>query len=224
VKAALTKREKRKKKPSGRRRQEAPLVLSTRKLADAVDALAHTQYHTVRLEDDGRRRLKRVRLACLYDQLVDAVSAHRGGRGGSWAGQFPFWADAHVLLCEIDAAVLAMHPAPHRWTGWTVERLAALTAHPWRPQDCAEIDAYTRLIESFVKRGEGLFNPKPIPLADACPDCGEKTVYRDKDGEEVRTPALQITEDGATCGACRANWPLERLPMLGRILGYGEQV
>jgi hypothetical protein len=128
-----------------------------------------------------------------------------------------------VLLCEIDKEVMRMHAAPHSWPGWTVQRLSAVRQRGWRPQDCKLMLSYSSKLDVFAKRAEALFTAKPIPLTDPCPECGERWVYRDQDGEEVRVAALQITEAGATCGnvECRANWPVERLQLLGRILGYG---
>lgn len=73
-------------------------------------------------------------------------------------------------------------------------------------------------LDEFSARIDALFSPKPIALPDPCPNCKTKTVYRNQDGEEVRSPALQITADGCTCGNCHANWPVERLPILGKIL------
>lgn len=197
---------------------EGSLPLARRKLGEAIEDLSRGQRHSLKL-DGGK--IKRVRTLSLYRELEQAVAAHRGGGGGKWSGQFPFWADALVLLDEIDREVMKMHPAPHQWFGWTVERLAALELRRWRPQDCALIYEYVNKLESFVKRAEGLFSTRPIALPDPCPECGEKYAWRTQDEEEVRNAALQITEDGATCGVCKANWPVERLPMLGRILGYG---
>jgi hypothetical protein len=212
---------KRNRKPKQTRRDGA-LPLARRRLEDAITELVHIRRHTIRLDvgDGGLSRLKRVKLLSRYDELSEAVEAHRGGSGGQWNGQFPFWVDALVLVAEIDTAVLAMHPEPHRWPGWTVERLRALEAQKWRPQDCPLIFAHAKTLESYCKRADGLFAPRPIPLPDPCPECGEDHVYHEQDGEEVRQAALQITELGATCGnsECRANWPIEMLPMLGRLL------
>jgi hypothetical protein len=193
-----------------------PLPLARKRLEDAIDELVHTRRYSMRI--DGERKLKRVRLPSLYQQVIEAVQSRRAGAGGKWAGQFPFWADALVLLQEIDYEVRKMHFAPHGWDGWTTQRLAVLRARKWRPQDCDVILRYAEMLDGFAKRAEGLFAPKPIPLPDPCPECGEKTVYRKQDGEEVRTPALQIDENGATCGACKANWPVEYLQILGKIL------
>jgi len=162
-------------------------------------------------------------LPSLYQQVAEAVQSHRAGGGGKWAGQFPFWADALVLLNEIDAEVLKMHPAPHGWRGWTVQRLTAVRQRGWRPQDCGVMLGWAEKLDVFAKRAEALFAPKPIPLSDACPECGEKTVYRNQDGEFVRSAALQITDDGATCGSCKANWPVERLELLGKILAANRE-
>lgn len=197
--------------------REREFKLARSKLEDAIDELVHTKRHSIRIEGG---RIKRVRLPSLYQQVADAVQAHRGGSGGGWSQQLPFWADAMVLLDRIDSEVVRMWPHPHRWSGWTVQRLQVLREQKWRPQDCGLMLTYAAKLDEFAKRSEALFAPKPIPLPDPCPECGEKTVYRDQDGEEVRSPALQITENGATCGACRANWPVERLELLGKILGY----
>jgi hypothetical protein len=199
--------------------REGELLLARRRLEDSIDDLVHHRRYTMRL-DGGR--LRRVRLPSLYQQVVEAVESHRAGGGGKWAGQFPFWADALVLLGEIDSEVLKMHSAPHSWSGWTVQRLEAVKQHGWRPQDCKLMLAYSGKLDVFSKRAEALFAPKPIGLPDACPECGERWVYRLQDGEQIRVCALQITEDGATCGnpLCRANWPVERLQILGKILGY----
>lgn len=200
--------------------REGELQLARRRLEDSVDDLVRHQRYTMRL-DGGK--LKRVRLPSLYQQVAEAVESHRAGGGGKWAGQFPFWADALVLLGEIDSEVLKMHPGPHSWPGWTVQRLEAVKQHGWRPQDCKLMLNYSSTLDVFSKRVEQLFAPKPIALSDACPECESRWVYREQDGEEIRVAALQITENGATCGnpECRANWPVEYLPMLGKLLGYG---
>jgi hypothetical protein len=202
--------------------REGELKLAKKRLEDSIDDLVHHRRYTMRL-DGGK--LKRVRLPSLYQQVVEAVESHRAGGGGKWAGQFPFWADALVLLGEIDAEVMRMHSAPHSWKGWTVPRLTAVSQHGWRPQDCKLMLTYSAKLDAFSSRAEGLFSPKPIALSHECPECGERWVYRDQDGEEIRMAALQITENGATCGnsECRANWPVERLPLLGKILGYGGE-
>jgi hypothetical protein len=200
-----------------KQQQRNALPVARNKLLDAISDLAHTRRHTIRLEGG---KLKRVKLAPRYTDLAQAVAAHRGGHGGQWSGQFPFWADALVLLTEIDAAVVEMHPEPHRWPGWTIPRLHALEARRWRPQDCPLIHAHAGVLAGFTAAIDAKFAPRPVTLPDPCPSCGVDVVYRDRDGEEVRGPALQITDAGAACGACDARWPPEKLPMLGRMLGY----
>lgn len=203
------------------------LPIAREKLRDSVNDLVHIRRHTIQIDT----RLKRVKLLSRYDELTEAVEAHRGGHGGHWQGQLPFWADALVLLMEIDEAVAKMWPPPHAfiedvsgkhayasWEGWTVERLKALERKKWRPQDTAAVFKIGRDLEGFVKRIDTLFAPRPIPLPDPCPECDEKTVYRDGDGEQIRSSALQITDAGCTCGGCGANWPIEQLSMLGRLL------
>jgi hypothetical protein len=194
--------------------REGSLKLAKKKLDEAIDDLARGTRHSVRVEG----RIRRVRTLSLYHELQNAVAAHRGGSGGKWSGQFPFWADALVLVQDIDQVVMKIHAAPHSWAGWTIPRLMWLQQQLWRPQDCDVIIDYAKALEKLVQRAEGLFEARPIPIPDPCPVCDEKTVYRDQDGELVRTPALQITEDGCTCGNCKANWPVERLELLGKVL------
>jgi uncharacterized protein with PIN domain len=56
-------------------------------------------------------------------------------------------------------------------------------------------------------------------LEVACPRCGARFAYRDSAGEQVRTRALRVSEDGARCGACGAFWPLDRFEFLAKLLG-----
>lgn len=212
----VAERSQRKRKSKKSKQQQDPLPVAREKLRDAIFALIRVRRHTIHVDT----KIKRVKLLSRYDELAQAVAAHRGGSGGKWQGQLPFWVDAMMLLGEIDDAVVKMHPAPNEWPGWTAERLQVLEAKKWRPQDCDDVFKHAKELETLVALVDKLFNPQPIPLDDACPKCGVKTVYRNSDGEQVRTPALQITELGCTCGNCKANWPVDHLPLLGRLLGY----
>lgn len=212
----------RKKKP---RKKQAPrggaLPLAKTKLTDAVVALIHKRLKTV-VGDDGK--VRSVWIASRYDELCEAIEAARGGSGGKWSHQLPFWADAFVLRDDVDAEIAKMHPSPDGWSGWTRHRLEALEQHKWRPQDCDTMKRHTETLDNFAKRIDQLFAPRPISLPDPCPECGHKIVYRDLDGEKVRTLALQVTENGATCGNCHANWPIEHLELLGKILAQQRMV
>ena len=200
--------------------QDGALPVARSRLADAVMALTHERRHTIRL-DGGKMR--RVRLLSRYDELDESIIAARDGHNGFAShSQVPFWVDAHDLLTEIDTEVVKMYPAPHGWPGWTKPRLQALDERRWRPQDCEVIFRYARVLDALTKRIDTLFAPRPIRLPDPCPECGVAHVYHDSDGEQVRNSALQITDIGATCGNCRAHWPIERLPLLGKVLGYGR--
>lgn len=209
------------KKTKAKTQKREALSVAREKLLDAINDLVHIRRHSLQVEPG---KLKRVRLLSRYDELVESVEAHRGGHGGHWQGQLPFWADALVLVLEIDAAVLKMNPHPHRWQGWTVQRLIALEQRKWTPQETGALFRMAGDLQGFVKRIDTLFSPKPIPLPNPCPECGEKTAYREGDEKDkpIRVPALQINDQGCTCGACGANWPVERLAMLGRLLGYAE--
>lgn len=199
------------------------LPVAREKLFDAINDLIHIRRYTLQPESG---RLKRVKLLSRYDELVESVEAHRGGHGGHWQGQLPFWADALVLVLEVDAAVLKMCPHPHRWRGWTEQRLIWLEQQKWTPQETAKLFRMASELQGFVKRIDTLFAPKPIPLKDPCPECGEKTAYREGDEKDkpIRVPALQINDAGCTCGNCSANWPVERLPLLGKLLEDARSV
>jgi hypothetical protein len=204
------------------RRQHDPLPVACARLDDAVNDLAHTRRHTIRLEGG---RLRRVKLLSRYDELSQAVEMRRAGNGGQFNGQVPFWIDALLLRNHIDAEVVKMHEAPNKWPGWTVPRLLALVQHPWRPQDCKTIHSHANLLCSFSKRIDTLFAPKPVCLPDPCPECGVAVVYRkgDEDDKPIRTAALQISTDvGAICGNCRTRWAPDQLAMLGRLLNYKD--
>jgi hypothetical protein len=55
----------------------------------------------------------------------------------------------------------------------------------------------------------------------ACNDSNSSVgINRESDmGEEVGTPALQLTVNGGTCLACKESWPQEDLPWAARLVG-----
>lgn len=202
-------------------RRDGALPLAKKKLGDSISELAYWRLRCVVQPGTPPRY---VRIASRYDELCEAIEASRGGRGGRWSHQLPFWADALVLQMEVDAEVAKMHPHPQGWRGWTTQRLAALERHKWRPQDAGVMQQHAATLAAFNKRIDKLFAPNPIGLPDPCPECKAKWAYRDSDGEPIRVMALQITEDGCTCGNCHANWPIDHLPLLGKILERARAV
>lgn len=156
-----------------------------------------------------------------YLQLQDSLHGEQvnAGTGGGSKSRPPFWTDAHDLLVEIDTAVEVWQPA---FTGVppTVGRLHWIEQRKWRPQDVRQIEQITGAVAEWAAQIDALLDPpKRWTLPYPCPACGERTAYRrDSGGERVRQQALQISEQGCTCGACKAYWPPDKFTWLGRVL------
>lgn len=125
------------------------------------------------------------------------------------------------------AAVLDwLHTVDHTVAEWqpgagTIHRLRLLAAHPWRPQDCELLDDHTTQLQQWAASAvEVLGDTVIVPLRGfACPNCNTNHVYRRRDGENVRSAALTVTEAGAECGNCGATWAVDQLEFLARLLG-----
>ncbi len=53
-----------------------------------------------------------------------------------------------------------------------------------------------------------------------CPSCNQRYVYRRSRFEEtVRSDALRVSESGAECLGCRAEWAPDQFEWLARLLG-----
>lgn len=121
-------------------------------------------------------------------------------------------------VIEIDATVT-------RWTpgekGGTVERLHALTARGWRPQDVATIERHCEELARWTIAATGLLTPEarvylPIP----CPRCNARVAYRyNSNGEQVRSRALKVSETAAKCLACGSFLPPDQFGWLAQLLG-----
>jgi hypothetical protein len=121
---------------------DGPLVLTRRRLDAAVHALADP----VLVWDGGVCRWS----DGLYSRLRGAITARTAGRRPVMAGsRAPCRTDVLVWLIEVDTAVAARTPDDK---GSTVERLHALTARGWRPQDCEVLDDYSTQVEKWFCR------------------------------------------------------------------------
>lgn len=111
---------------------------------------------------------------------------------------------------------------PHGKT--TIERLHQLAARTWRPMDCDLIDGYSGTIEAWVVAGAELLAPAPrVYLPRPCPRCSQNFAYhRSIGGELVRTRALRVSDEGASCGSCGAHWGPDRFHWLAKLLGFAE--
>ncbi len=189
-------------------------------LPDAVDQL----YSAVaRLVDTRKELIGGAVLAApsLYDALVGDLPARTGENGGRFIGRSlpPLWVDALDARREIDDRVKTWHPGGAS----TPNRLRAVAARRWRPQDTRQVRDMAAEVQSWALKITGLLEPAHVKtIAAPCPSCGRGFVFRkDSAGETVRQPALQLVANiGCTCQACKAFWEPSRYLFLVRLLGF----
>lgn len=207
--------------------EDGSLPLALRKLDDALHALCEPRSQLA----DGRMAYVPSR----YLQLQDATGGQQsnpGGGGGS-KSRPPLWADAFDQLREIDVAVEAWQPA-FNGVPPTVGRLRCLRARGWRPQDTKQIEQITSNLLEWVAAIDALFAEEPVRALwaaqgggfAACPHCGKTMAKkRDRGGELVQYPALQVLNDGSTrCMACKTSWSPQLAMWVCRQLGYETPV
>jgi len=192
-------------------RQHDPLQLAKNRLTDAIDKLIKPRPTTT---SNGNISY----LPSRYDTLRDAVGSRptSGEHSPSTRAGLPVWLDAMTLVTDIQTLVNAL-PID---TPNTVLRLRALEHRRWRPQDTRDILEHAAKLERFTVLIDHLFAPKPRYLPDPCPHCDATHAERIIDDQHIKTPALAITDTGATCGACGDTWPPDELPFLAAVLGY----
>jgi hypothetical protein len=167
----------------------------------------------------------------LVDQLGDAIAGPQGTGNRGAARSLPnVWVDAVDVLNDIDTVSAAWRnalppmrtpPAKPATTGG--QRIRDLVDRAWRPQDVARMEKITAvLLDWAVDIGEMLDPPRKMTLSTACPACGETTTHRrDKGGDRVRVPVLQVVADrGCTCLACGTHWAPALYTHLSMVLGF----
>jgi hypothetical protein len=176
----------------------AGLVDPVKRSFDGVVRVAPSLYHQLRAEIPASAGREKVRLHV--------------------ASRSPAWLDAVDLLDEIDTAVEAWQAAGVD----TADRLRVLAARRWRPQDVRGIGQIVEAVNGWVVAVAGLLEPQRVKtISAACPACDTRYVYRQRDGERVRQPALQVVaEKGCTCLSCGAAWAPELYLHLVRLLGF----
>jgi hypothetical protein len=194
---------------------DGALPVATKRLADAVHALVEPfpVWH------GGICRLT----APLYVRLRAALRGTAGRSGRRLpTSRLPCRGDVLALLVQIDSTTA-------EWIRGTdtTDRLRALAARTWRPQDCQQLDDYSTALEAWTHTAAELLGDRPAEIAlrgFACPRCNKRYVYRLSAGESVRSWPLRVSEDGARCVAsgCGATWLPQEFEWLARLLGCPE--
>ncbi len=75
-------------------------------------------------------------------------------------------------------------------------------------------------IEKWIAAAAQILNDAAasVPLRLPCPACSKLWTYHRTGTERIRTYALRASETGATCLACKAEWPVEQYEWLSRVL------
>jgi hypothetical protein len=212
--------------------QDGNLPAAKRALEDAVAALIDPRSQLV----DGRLEWT----DSLYVQLQESLPGNQGTGEGTARSLPPLWADAMDTLMQIDSTVSAWQKDPGVFDGdlshdrpptpETVRRLRLIIARSWRPQDTRSMEQIAGVVKEWVADIEALFINEPVRALwaaegggfAACPHCGKTMAKkRDRCGEMVQYPALQVCADGSTrCGGCKTVWGPEQAMWVCRMLGY----
>jgi hypothetical protein len=202
---------------------DGALPVASKRLADAVHALVEP----FPIWHGGICRLT----PPLYVRLRAALRGNPGRSGRRLpASRLPCRGDILALLVDIDSTTAGWTKNADRTfrrlnvSPDTITRLRQLAADNYRPQDCSTLDGWTAALEAWTLTAAELLGDKPpeIPLRLPCPRCAKRYVYRLSAGENVRSWALRISEDGARCQSCRATWLPQEFEWLARLLGCPE--
>jgi hypothetical protein len=191
------------------------LPFARQKLEDTISDLIdpRPEYH------DGKMHWLNPR----YHELREALTSRPAGARTKSGPQPPGWIDAIDLLTKIDHRIhelAADYVVSECDDLAAVQRLRYLVARKWAPEQVEDVETITSDLAGYVEDIDRLFAPAPKYLPDKCPHCGHDKAARTVDGQTIRMPALQITDDGCTCNNCQDHWPPDRLVFLGRVLGY----
>ena len=191
--------------------QHQPLQLAREKLADAVNAFVVPQPVWI----GGVCRWTDPLYARLRGALQPRNQVSRQRAPGERA---PCRTDALVWLIEVDMTTAEWEPD----CDGTIDRLRRHRDRKWTPDDTEQIGQHAEQIVGWTITAAELLGDKPptVALRLPCPSCGTTHVRgRNGVGESVRRWALSISEDGARCAACDAEWSPEQFEFLARLLG-----
>lgn len=191
--------------------EDAPLILARERLDRAVHGMADPQPHW----ENGHVRWS----DRLYDRLRGSLKGSAGVSGHRVPGsRLPCVTAVLALLVEVDSVVASWEPD----AVGTVDKLHKLIGRGWRPQDVATMDDFAEQLEKWTVDASELVGEAPVvvPLRMCCPVCNQRYIYRRSRSEEtVRSDALRVSESGAECLGCRAEWAPDQFEWLARLLG-----
>lgn len=205
---------------------------------------------------DGKQFLTHIGLLQQLREAVFAGMETTGG-SSAFGSKPPMDAGAEDLLNEITIqasealAAVSNLPTPYGhaesyvrlWAGQThADRLVGVSSRV-TDHGITELEAHAagvtrvyrettattsyKLLQSWVERIEGFFNPPSgAEIQAACPNCGQRYVHKQKDGQHVQSSALNFIRDrdtGATleakCSACKRSWPPAEFERLAVLIG-----
>lgn len=158
----------------------------------------------------------------LIQQLRDsAKGGQSGGSGGSAQNaRSPLAIGMWNLLNEIGGAVSDhyMRVTRERPTN-SVEGMLAGWARGAQ-QFPTEVERCLGLTDRWIAQiGELLNPPRRWELSHACPNCEQRWVVREADGEQTKTAALVVSKDEAVCRACEIRWEPAEFQGLAEQIG-----
>jgi hypothetical protein len=200
------------------------------------------------LRDDG---LKKHHGDGLLQQLREAVFIGMSDSGGSAMGSRPPIAAAALdLLNEITeqaAEVLAAidpHPTPYGeaekyvrlWSAQVIDTTKVTVTRREGDKDSDGVEfvrtvtdhlTAMELVQAWISGIENYFDPpRTSAIPNPCPRCDARYFYKKKDGENIRSAALNLIKDSsgrtteARCSHCAASWSPPQFIYLAHILGY----
>ena len=155
----------------------------------------------------------------LYDQLQSDLAGTQGDTRTPAKSMPPLRIDAVQLLGDMHEQTRLWCPKGHS----TPQRLGALDAASWRPQDTDHVTDIAQTVNQWCESIIQLIEPATRKyIAAPCPSCGRDIVYRrDSGGDLVRQNALKWTANvGFECQACKAHWAPEQTLFFSRLLGF----